>query len=110
MLKTIEEYENRLRLLRLEKEGYLKAADNADNNIKLLEAERDSLAKSIKANEEFAACAKECAHQTKVLVDSFLAEGFDEETAKKITLTIIGAYWNTDPTTTNSIVDILGGL
>ena len=110
MLKTIEEYENKLRLLRLEKEGYLKAADNADNNIKLLEAERDSLAKSIKANEEFATCAKECARQTKILVDSFLAEGFDEETAKKITLTILGAYWNTDTITTKSIVDILGGL
>ena len=110
MLKTIEEYETRLEMLRAEKEGYLKAADNVDNNIKLLEVERDSLARSIKANEEFATCAKECARQIKILVDSFKAEGFDEETAKKITLTIIGAYWNTDPITTNSIVGALGGL
>ena len=110
MLKTIEEYETRLEMLRAEKEGNLKAADNVDNNIKLLEVERDSLARSIKANEEFATCAKECARQIKILVDSFKAEGFDEETAKKITLTIIGAYWNTDPITTNSIVGALGGL
>ena len=110
MFKTIEEYETRLELLRAEKEGYLKAADDVDNNIKLLEAERDRLAKSIEANEEFATSAKECAHQTKILVDSFVAEGFDEKTAKKITLSIIGAYLNTDTITTNSLVGILGGL
>lgn len=110
MFKTIEEYKTRLELLRAEKEGYLKAADDVDNNIKLLEAERDSLAKSIKANEEFATCAKECVRQIKILVDSFKAEGFDEETAKKITLTIIGVYWNTDPITINSIVSAFGGL
>lgn len=110
MFKTIEEYENRLGLLRAEKESYLKAADDVDNNIKLLEAERDSLAKSIKANEEFATCTKECARQTKILVDSFIAEGFDEETAKKITLTIIGACMGKDPITTNSLVGIIGGF
>lgn len=110
MFKTIEEYENRLGLLRAEKESYLKAADDVDNNIKLLEAERDSLARSIKANEEFAASAKEAAHQTKVLVDSFLAEGFDEGAAMKMTLYILGAYMGKDPTTTDSIVGILGGL
>ena len=111
MFKTIEEYENKLRLLRLEKEGYLKAADNVDNNIKLLEVERDRLARSIAANEEFAASAKEAAHQTKVLVDSFLAEGFDEGAAMKMTLYILGAYIGKDhATTTDSIVGTIGGL
>ena len=110
MFKTIEEYKTRLELLRAEKESYLKAADDVDNNIKLLEAERDSLARSIKANEEFATCAKEAAHQTKVLVDSFLAEGFDEGAAMKMTLYILGAYMGKDPTTTDSTVGILGGL
>lgn len=110
MFKTIEEYENRLGLLRAEKESYLKAADDVDNNIKLLEVERDRLARSIAANEEFAASAKEAAHQTKMLVDSFLAEGFDEETAKKLTLYILGAYMGKDPITTDSIVGIIGGF
>ncbi len=110
MFKTIEEYENRLGLLRAEKESYLKAADDVDNNIKLLEAERDRLARDIKANEEFAASAKEGAHQIKMLVDSFVAEGFDEETAKKMTLSILGACTGKDPITTNSLVGIIGGF
>ena len=79
MFKTIEEYENRLGLLRAEKEGYLKAADDVDNNIKLLEA-------------------------------SFVAEGFDEETAKKMPLSILGACIGKDPITTNSLVGIIGGF
>ena len=110
MFKTIEEYETRLELLRAEKEGYLKAADDVDNNIKLLEAERDRLAKSVEASEEFATSAKEAAHQTKVLVDSFVAEGFDENTAKKMTLAIIGACMGKDYITTNSLLGILGGI
>ena len=110
MFKTIEEYETKLELLRAEKEGYLKAADDVDNNIKLLEVERDRLAISIAANEEFAASAKEAAHQTKALVDSFLAEGFDEGVAIKMTLYIIGVYMGKDPATTDSSVGTIGGF
>lgn len=110
MFNTTEEYMKKIEELKAERDEHLAMIEDIEHNMKVLEAERDSLAKSIKANEEFATCAKECARQIKILVDSFKAEGFDEETAKKITLTIIGAYWNTDPITTNSIVGALGGL
>lgn len=110
MFNTLADYDVHLTKLRSEKETYLKAADDVDNNIKLLEAERARLERKIKVDADFAQEAKKGAHQIKMLVDSFVNEGFDEATAKQMTVSILAACIGKEPVTADSLVGIIGGF
>lgn len=110
MFNTLAEYDVQLTKLRSEKESYLKAADDVDNNIKLLEAERAHLERNLKAEADFAREAKIGAHQIKMLVDSFVNEGFDEATAKQMTVSILAACMGREPASIDSLVGIIGGF
>lgn len=107
MFKTIAEYEDRLEILRAEKEGCIKAADDVDNNIKVLEAERDKLASKIKADEEFANGCAEGAHQIRTLYRSFTREGFDADMAKQLTILLLTNATNN--VSVDPIMALLGG-